>query len=62
MDVTIVSGACIGSGQCTLLAPRVFTRRDDGTADVAQARPSKGQQRRAVKAAEHCPERAITIA
>ncbi len=61
MDVTIASGACIGSGQCTLLAPRVFTRRDDGTADVTMSSPSKRQQRRAAKAAEHCPERAITI-
>ncbi|MBJ7289353.1 ferredoxin [Williamsia sp.] len=61
MDVAIISAACIGSGQCTLLAPRVFTRREDGTAGVTMARPSKGQQRRAVKAAEHCPERAITI-
>ncbi|MGW1200246.1 ferredoxin, partial [Streptomyces sp. NPDC002536] len=36
--ITIDSGVCIGSGQCTLTAPAVFDQDDDGYGTVRPAR------------------------
>ncbi|MER7187818.1 ferredoxin [Streptomyces hyaluromycini] len=58
--INIDRDLCIGSGQCALTAPTVFTQDDDGFAEVLS-----GQEREAARAAEAaraCPVQAIDVA
>ena len=53
--------ACVGAGQCVLLAPRVFDVDDDGKVVVIDERPSDEQRDDVQNAAVACPAFAIEV-
>ncbi|MEV5509433.1 ferredoxin [Streptomyces orinoci] len=61
MSVHIDSGLCIGSGQCALTAPGVFTTDDDGFGTVIPGKDGADDPmvNEAVRA---CPVQAISVA
>lgn len=53
---------CIGSGNCVLTAPALFTQsEDDGTVILLNAEPGEEHRASAEEAADNCPARVITI-
>ena len=50
---------CMGSGNCSFWAPRVFDLDDDGIAVVLD--PAAQPEERILLAAQGCPTQAITI-
>jgi ferredoxin len=54
--------ACVGAGQCALVAPDVFDQDDDGIVMLLQTDPTGADLDAATKAARLCPARAITVA
>ncbi|MGH3688725.1 MAG: ferredoxin [Microbacterium sp.] len=62
MSIVVQSDACVGAGQCALVAPDVFDQDDDGIVVLLDADPEGGQLDAAVRAARLCPARAITVA
>ncbi|MDR3081367.1 MAG: ferredoxin [Streptomyces sp.] len=61
MTITIDKGVCIGSGQCALAAPGVFTQDDDGYSEVLPGMEDGGGDPLVREAARACPVRAITV-
>lgn len=61
MLVVADTGACVGAGQCALVAEEVFEQDDDGIVVVLQPRPSSGDVAAARRAVSLCPARAIRI-
>ncbi|MEU1625609.1 ferredoxin [Streptomyces sp. NPDC020096] len=61
MNVSIDSDICIGSGQCALTAPGVFTQDDDGFGAVLPGREDGAGDPLVREAARACPVQAITI-
>ncbi|ARF59840.1 ferredoxin [Streptomyces gilvosporeus] len=61
MRIAIDQDVCIGSGQCALTAPRVFTQDDDGFGQVLPGREDGAGDPLAREAARACPVRAITV-
>lgn len=61
MGVVADRGACVGAGQCALVAPEVFDQDDDGIVVLLQADPEGPNLVAATKAARLCPARAITV-
>lgn len=59
IEVEVDADLCIGTGNCVFFAPEVFGMGDGGQAQVLdpQARPTED----VVRAAEHCPIRAIRV-
>ena len=53
--------ACVGAGQCAVLAPDVFDLGDDGKVVVLNAAPSEEERPRVVDAVAACPAFAIEI-
>lgn len=51
--------ACVGAGQCALVAGAVFDQDDDGLVVVIDAHPAATQA--AERAAALCPARAIRV-
>jgi ferredoxin len=62
MAIVVQRDACVGAGQCALVAPDVFDQDDDGIVTVLQDNPSGSDLEAAVKAVRLCPARAISIA
>ncbi|MEU4573860.1 ferredoxin [Nonomuraea sp. ATR24] len=62
MDVTVNKPACVGAGQCALVAGELFDQDDDGI--VIMLKPTIGPSDEATvrRAATLCPARAIRIA
>lgn len=58
MRIDIDKDVCIGAGQCTLAAPKVFTQDDDGLSELLPA-PETGPM--VGEAARACPVQAITL-
>ncbi len=59
MRVVADREACVGAGQCELLAPEVFEVDDDGAVRVLQAEPEDDAAVR--DAVGRCPTRALTV-
>ncbi|NLU69500.1 ferredoxin [Streptomyces sp. HNM0574] len=60
--VTIDRELCIGSGQCALTAPGVFTQDDEGlSALLPEAEAGDGTGADLEEAARACPVSAITL-
>ncbi|SEE77464.1 ferredoxin [Ruania alba] len=61
MHISVDRSACVGAGQCALVADEVFDQDDDGIVDLIEAEPSAADQPAARRAAALCPARAISI-
>ncbi len=59
--ISIDSDLCVGSGQCALTAPGVFTQDDDGYGAVLPGREDGGGDPLAREAARACPVGAVTV-
>ena len=60
MKLSIDSDRCIGSGQCAMIAPSVFTQDDDGFGALLPGREDGGGDPLAREATRSCPVQAIT--
>ncbi len=61
MKIEVEKSACIGAGQCALVAPDIFDQDDEGIVLVLNDSPAEGLHGAAQKAATLCPAKAITI-
>ncbi|MBP2405349.1 Ferredoxin fas2 [Streptomyces netropsis] len=61
MKISIDTDTCIGSGQCALTAPGVFTQDDDGFGEVLPGRENGAGEPLVREAARACPVQAITV-
>lgn len=59
VEIRVDPELCQGSRQCSFVAPGVFTHEDDGTAVVVDPHAAPLDEVR--KAAEFCPNLAITL-
>ncbi|MEW2417565.1 ferredoxin [Streptomyces sp. NPDC046866] len=59
--ISIDSSVCIGSSQCALRAPGVFTSDDDGFGMVIPGREDGAGEPMLKEAARACPVQAITL-
>ena len=62
MHITVDTGACVGAGQCALVAERLFDQDDDGIVVLLEASPIDHDRDAARRAASLCPARAIHLA
>lgn len=62
MGVVVQRGACVGAGQCALVAPDVFDQDNDGIVLLLEPDPEGAILLAATRAARLCPARAITVA
>lgn len=61
MRVELDQSKCTAAGQCVLVAPNLFTQREDGIAELLQAEPPESERAAAEEAAAICPALAITV-
>ena len=61
MGIDVKRDACVGAGQCALVAPDVFDQDDNGIVMVLQTDPDGADLIAATKAERLCPARAITV-
>jgi len=61
MGVVVQRDACVGAGQCALVAPDVFDQDDDGIVIVLEPEVDGALLAAATRAARLCPARAITV-
>ena len=61
MKVTVRDGACVGAGQCALVAEEVFDQDDDGIVILLDSEPDASQESANVRAVSLCPSRAISF-
>ncbi|KOU00689.1 ferredoxin [Streptomyces sp. NRRL F-5755] len=61
MKIDIDTSVCIGSGQCVLTAPGVFTQDDDGFSTLLPGREDGAGDPLVREAARACPVQAITV-
>ncbi|KOT66306.1 MULTISPECIES: ferredoxin [Streptomyces] len=61
MKIDIDTSVCIGSGQCVLTAPGVFTQDDDGFSALLPGREDGTGDPLVREAARACPVQAITV-
>lgn len=61
MKVSVKQDACVGAGQCALVAENVFDQDEKGIVVLLEESPETSDQPAARKAASLCPARAITI-
>lgn len=61
MNISIDGDVCIGSGQCVLTAPGVFTQDDDGFSELLPGRADGGGDPMVREAVRACPVRAISL-
>lgn len=59
--VNVDTEACIGAGQCALVAPEVFDQDDDGIVMLLNAAPSEREHPATRRAAALCPARVIVV-
>jgi len=62
MDIVVQTSACVGAGQCALVAPEVFDQDDDGIVLLLDPSPEGANADAATRAARLCPARAIALA
>lgn len=61
MKITVDHEACVGAGQCALVAGALFDQDDDGLVVLLDGDPDLADQPAARRAATLCPARAITV-
>lgn len=61
MKVRVDREACIGAGQCALVAGSIFDQDDEGLVILLNETPGESSQAAARKAATLCPAKAIVI-
>jgi ferredoxin len=61
MKIVADVDACIGAGQCALVAGELFDQDDAGIVVVLDEDPSPDQEASARRAASLCPARAIAL-
>ena len=61
MKVSVKQDACVGAGQCALVAGNVFDQDEKGIVMLLEESPEISDQPAARKASSLCPARAITI-
>lgn len=61
MKISVKHDACVGAGQCALVASELFDQDDDGIVVLLRDDPSPSEQAAAKKAASLCPARAISL-
>ncbi|MEV0264335.1 ferredoxin [Streptomyces sp. NPDC050617] len=61
MRITIDTDVCIGSGQCALTAPGVFTQDDDGFSALLPGKEDGAGDPLVREAARACPVQAISL-
>lgn len=61
MKITIKDGACVGAGQCALVAGEVFDQDDDGIVVLLNDEPDASAAPAVRRAASLCPARAISV-
>jgi ferredoxin len=61
MPIEVHTGACVGAGQCALVAPAVFDQDDDGIVLLLQRDPRGSDLDAAARAARLCPARALSL-
>ncbi|MFF3324040.1 ferredoxin [Streptomyces sp. NPDC002889] len=59
MQISIDHHTCIGSGQCVLTAPGVFTQDDDGYSALVPGGTETATHQQVQEAALSCPVQAI---
>jgi len=60
-DLSIDREACCGHGRCYAIAPSLFEPDDDEGRSRVAAQPTGDQLDTARRAAQNCPEQAITL-
>jgi ferredoxin len=61
MKIEVEKSACIGAGQCALVAPDIFDQDDEGIVLVLNDSPAESLHVAVQKAVNLCPAKAITI-
>lgn len=61
MKITVKDGACVGAGQCALVADEVFDQDDDGIVVLLDSEPDASHVQAVRRAASLCPSRAISV-
>lgn len=61
MSIMVQSDACVGAGQCALVAPDVFDQDDDGIVMLLEPDPQGADLDAATRAVRLCPARAISL-
>jgi len=61
MGITVQRDACVGAGQCALVAPDLFDQDDDGIVLLLDPNPEGALVDAATRAVRLCPARAITF-
>jgi ferredoxin len=61
VKVRVDQAKCSGHARCNAIAPDIYELDDMGYCAVTQLTVAAGLEELAVKGAEACPERAITI-
>ena len=62
MEITADRTACVGAGQCAMVAPDLFDQDDDGLVLMLDDAPDDQLMAQARRAASLCPARAIMLA
>ena len=61
MKIHADTEACVGAGQCALVAGEIFDQDDDGIVIVLNDEPTPNQEAQTLKAVSLCPARAIAV-
>jgi len=61
MKITVKDGACVGAGQCALVAEDVFDQDDEGLVLVLDSEPDASHAAAVRRAVSLCPARAISL-
>ena len=61
MKISVTQDACVGAGQCALVAPELFDQDDEGIVIALLPEVPEAQEDLARKAASLCPARAIQL-
>ncbi|NYE18003.1 ferredoxin [Microbacterium immunditiarum] len=62
MSILVQADACVGAGQCALVAPDVFDQDDNGIVLLLEPDPQGPDLDAAIRAVRLCPARAIALA
>lgn len=61
MNIEVQRDACVGAGQCVLVADEIFDQDDDGIVILLDESPPPPMHATARRAASLCPARAIHV-
>lgn len=61
MPIEVKAGACVGAGQCALVAPNTFDQDEDGIVVLLQHDPQGIDLKSAIRATQLCPARALAV-